>query len=102
MASAIPHTTIQEFAAQVYDRCLQAPTGYLFSVQELSEMTPGKSNLEVTNRVLNELLRTRQLQPLTQGGQPVFKAIPKDVIEKYLSFFQTTLRLPSAYWYVSL
>jgi hypothetical protein len=82
MASQVPHSTIQEFSAKVYEKCLQAPTGYLFSVQELSEMTPGKVNIEVTNRVLNELLRTRQLQALTQGGQHVFKAISKDVLEK--------------------
>lgn len=82
MAAAVPHSTVQDFASKVYEQCLQAPTGQLFTVTELQDLIPGKGNLEVTNRVLNELLRTRQLQPLTQGGQSVFKAISKDVIEK--------------------
>ncbi|KAI5785945.1 RNA polymerase Rpc34 [Geopyxis carbonaria] len=80
--SSVSHTAIQEMALAVYSQCLQAPTGYLFSVQELQDMTPGRSNVEVTNRILNELLRSRQLAPLTQGGQPVFKALSKDILEK--------------------
>jgi DNA-directed RNA polymerase III subunit RPC6 len=82
MAAAVPHSTIQEFAERVYEQCLQAPSDYLFSVDELQEMTPGKTNLEVASRVINELLVRRQLQTLTQGGASVFRAVPKDVIEK--------------------
>ena len=82
MADAVPHSTIQDFASKVYEQCLQAPSARLFTVNELQELIPGRGNLEITNRVLNELLRTRQLQPLTQAGQSVFKAIPPDVIEK--------------------
>jgi DNA-directed RNA polymerase III subunit RPC6 len=79
----VPQSTIQEYAEKVYEQCLQAPRDYLFSVDELQEMTPGKGGLELASRVINELLRSRQLQPLTQGSQSVFKAVPKDVIEKY-------------------
>lgn len=84
MADKIPQSTIQELADSVYERCLQAPTGYLFSVQELHDLTPGRYNMEVTQRILNELLGKRQLQALTQGGQPVFRAISQDVLEKYV------------------
>ena len=87
MASAIPHSTIQAFAEKVYEQCLQAPSDYLFSVDELQELTPGKNNLDITSKVINELLRTRQLQTLTQGGASVFKAVPKEVIEKFVGPF---------------
>lgn len=82
MASEIPQSTIQQLAADVYEQCLQAPSAYLFSVHEIQEMTPGKTNIEVTSRVLNELLRMRQLQAMMQGTENVFKVVPRDVIEK--------------------
>lgn len=81
-AAQIPASTIQELAGTVYEQCLQAPTGYLFSVQELHDLTPGRYNMEVTQRILNELLGKRQLQALTQGGAPVFKAISRETLEK--------------------
>jgi DNA-directed RNA polymerase III subunit RPC6 len=78
----VPHATIQEFASDVYEQCLQAPSGYLFTIQELTDMTPGKANIEVTSKVLNELLRDRRIQAMTQGTQNVFRVVSKEMIEK--------------------
>lgn len=81
----VPQTTIDTLAAAVYESCLKAPSDQLFSISELQGMVPGKNNLEVTQRVLNELLRTRSLSALTQGNQTVFKAAARDYADKYVS-----------------
>lgn len=81
-ADLIPQSTIKELADAVYENCLQAPSGYLFSVQELHDLTPGRYNMEVIQRIINELLGKRQIQALTQAGQPVFKAISRETLEK--------------------
>ncbi|KAH8153784.1 uncharacterized protein LAJ45_01551 [Morchella importuna] len=82
MATQVPQSTIDTLAASVYEQCLQAPTGFLFSISQLQEMVPGKSNLEVTQHVLNELLRTRSLSAMTQGNQTLFKAAARDYADK--------------------
>jgi hypothetical protein len=74
---------IESMAKAVYEQCLQAPSGYLFSVAEIQGLVPGKNNLELTQRVINELLQTRSLSALTQGSQTVFRAVPTDYAEKY-------------------
>lgn len=86
----VPQTTIDTLAAAVYESCLKAPSDQLFSISELQGMVPGKNNLEVTQRVLNELLRTRSLSALTQGNQTVFKAAARDYADKYVSTPTTT------------
>lgn len=78
----VPQSTIDTLAAAVYESCLKAPSDQLFSISELQSMVPGKNNLEVTQRVLNELLRTRSLSALTQGNQTVFKAAARDYADK--------------------
>lgn len=81
----MPQATVDTLAAAVYETCLKAPSDQLFSIAELQNMVPGKPSLEATQRVLNELLRTRSLSALTQGNQTVFKAAPKDYADKYMS-----------------
>lgn len=80
----MPQIVVDTLAAAVYETCLKAPSDQLFSIAELQNMVPGKPSLEATQRVLNELLRTRSLSALTQGNQTVFKAAPKDYADKYV------------------
>ncbi|PWW75639.1 RNA polymerase Rpc34 [Tuber magnatum] len=82
MAAQPSQSSIDAMARAVYEQCLQAPSDYLFSVSELQDLVPGKNNLELTQKVLNELLRTRSLSALTRGSQTVFRSVPKDFAEK--------------------
>ena len=83
MAAQPVQAVIESLAKAVYEQCLQAPSGYLFSIAELQDLVPGKNNLELTQKVVNELLRARSLSALTQGSQTVFRAVPTEYAEKY-------------------
>jgi len=82
MATQPSQSSIDAMAKAVYEQCLQAPSDYLFSVSELQDLVPGKNNLELTQKILNELLRTRSLSALTRGSQTVFRSVPKDFADK--------------------
>lgn len=78
---------VRQLAETLYEKCLQAPSGYLFTVKELQDLMTGRKSNEVVQRILNELLRTRKFQAMTKpGGIPVFKAIPVETLEKYVIF----------------
>lgn len=78
----VSEATVDKLAASLYEECLKAPSGQLWSIAELQKMVPGKNPIELTQRILNELLQAKSFNVLMQGKQTLFKAIPRDIVDK--------------------